>query len=323
MITIAVCMLALYACDIKQEYGNDYIYLTKDPVSCVLSSTYFDLEDEPDPNEPADTTLNIVGVFRSGVAVDYPGVDVELFIDSVYIKDMIARYNDPDTEKDDELLWYKDAAVLPAGCYTIESLKGRIGKNERIISFPFTLHKLQLTRLDETKHWIIPFRIRSAGGTVNNDLSLCRVDVRIKRPEYTYHNIATGKPASTSDNANANYYGALAVDGDTTTNASRWVSDALNGEHWIEVDLQEDTRIYAFKTWIGYNGYGNAIKEFSFQAWTGGQWETLVSGTNNTEPVYFSDFEAVTTGKVRFLVPPYTGNQVRMFEIAVYTMKKK
>jgi hypothetical protein len=131
-------------------------------------------------------------------------------------------------------------------------------------------------------------------------------------------NFALNKPVTASDffNNNAKYQPSNAVDGDYATNAPQWLSNA-SGEHWLEIDLQDECTVNRFKTWNGSGAYNNPIDRLKLQAWMGGEWVDVAdSGTGNTDPCYSADFTPVTTSKVRL----YAYNQVRLYEIAVYSV---
>lgn len=132
-------------------------------------------------------------------------------------------------------------------------------------------------------------------------------------------NVALNKDATVSDMLNSSFPGSKAVDG-VISSASRWVSKAT-GEHWIEVDLGQPYPIRSFQT---YNGKGNepdlAISNFMFQVNISGEWVTIIEVSGNTDHSFSSTFEEVTTDKVRLFIPDYSGNQVRLFELEVYSM---
>lgn len=134
------------------------------------------------------------------------------------------------------------------------------------------------------------------------------------------NNVASKKNTIVSDMLNSSYPGANAVDG-VISSASRWVS-GTTGAHWIEVDLGQPFPIQSFKT---YNGSGDAaniaIKEFMFQANVNGEWVTIVNVKNNSNHSYGATFEEVITDKVRLFVPDYPDNQVRLFELEVYSTR--
>lgn len=132
-------------------------------------------------------------------------------------------------------------------------------------------------------------------------------------------NVALNKPVLASD-VLAAYTANMAVDG-LLTNASRWVSNTP-GEHWIEIDLQEEYDIFSLATWTGSGGtFGYPTPNFIFQVDEGGTWKDIVTVTGNTNSQYQIEFDPVKTRKVRYFVPYYTDN-IRLYEIAVYAKKK-
>jgi len=133
-------------------------------------------------------------------------------------------------------------------------------------------------------------------------------------------NVALNKNATVSDVLNSSFPGSKAVDGIITSD-SRWVS-STTGEHWIEVDLGQPYPIQSFKT---HNGSGStpnmAISNLMFQAHVDNEWVTLVEVSGNTNPSFGATFEEVVTDKVRLFVPNYANNQVRLFELEVYSIQ--
>lgn len=133
-------------------------------------------------------------------------------------------------------------------------------------------------------------------------------------------NVALNKPTTTNGNYNANYIGPKAVDGDFS-NGSRWLSANNTEVHWIEIDLEQEYNIVSFKTWLGANGnFSYAMPTFSFQAMIDGEWVDLVNVTGNSEPVFEAYFPVTATSKVRYYVPSYGNNLVRLYEIEVYAV---
>ncbi|MFW6326704.1 MAG: DUF4998 domain-containing protein [Bacteroidota bacterium] len=130
-------------------------------------------------------------------------------------------------------------------------------------------------------------------------------------------NVALNKPVKVSDILNDNFIGPNAVDGIIDDNASRWVSSS-SGEHWIEIDLEQEYSIHKFKTWVGAKGFNNPVANFIFQAEIDGEWHNILEVSNNSDPQFEASFPEVTTKKVRYFVPEYENNMVRLYEIAVY-----
>ena len=134
-------------------------------------------------------------------------------------------------------------------------------------------------------------------------------------------NIALNKMVRTSGNNSADNAGEKAVDG-IMTNESRWVSPA-SGEHWLEIDLGEEFSVTGFKTWTGTNGnLGYPTKNFIFQAEINGEWTNVTVVENNANPAFEATFEVVKTSRVRYYIPAYDGNRVRLYEIAVFSTIK-
>jgi hypothetical protein len=155
-------------------------------------------------------------------------------------------------------------------------------------------------------------------------------------------NIALGSSVTWSDDNGAGTGGDLAVDGITNVATSRWVSNASNSEHSLEIDFKASFPINSVKLFYeltGNAGHEHQVK-FRLEAWISEQWVPIfeendapnssyltASGANGT---YLRTFDAVTTNKVRYVVPAwsstdpgatttYTNNRVRLFEIEVYS----
>jgi hypothetical protein len=127
-------------------------------------------------------------------------------------------------------------------------------------------------------------------------------------------NVARDCQTETSDFL-APYTGGMAVDGNTVETASRWVSDDSNNEHWLIINLGKEQFISSFETWSG----SPAQAQFKLQVETDGVWTDIHTATNNTNLYYSASFVPVKTGKVRYYIPAYQTNRVRLFEIAIYS----
>jgi hypothetical protein len=127
-------------------------------------------------------------------------------------------------------------------------------------------------------------------------------------------NVARNCQTETSDFL-APYTGGMAVDGNTVDAVSRWVSDDSNNEHWLIIDLGKEQLISSFETWSG----SPAQAQFKLQIETDGVWTDIHTVTNNTNLYYSASFTPVKTRKVRYYIPAYQTNRVRLFEIAIYS----
>jgi hypothetical protein len=133
-------------------------------------------------------------------------------------------------------------------------------------------------------------------------------------------NVVLNKPVTHSDADPAANTGQMAVDGVTSGNPTRWVSDNSNSEHWIEVDLQGVFSINAFRMWRDLSNAAQRMKQFRLQARVNGAWLDVASEDNNEVAIYYREFNSVTTDRVRLYVPAYPDNRTRVFEIEVYSI---
>ncbi|WP_044206990.1 discoidin domain-containing protein [Flammeovirga sp. OC4] len=135
-------------------------------------------------------------------------------------------------------------------------------------------------------------------------------------------NVALNKTAETSTQ-DGSKDGSRAVDGDIIDNASRWVSSNSGEEQWLTVDLGEEYEIQAVGLWTGGSGiYNKPNTQFSFQYYKDDQWMDIITETDNAAAVYFKEFEKVQASKVRYYVPAYSDNRVRLYEMMVYVEER-
>jgi hypothetical protein len=96
------------------------------------------------------------------------------------------------------------------------------------------------------------------------------------------------------------------------------VSDDTNNEHWLELDLGNEYLISAFETWSG----SPAQARFALQVKVDDAWVDVHTATGNTNLHYYAEFSPVNTRKVRYHIPAYQTNRVRLYEIAAYVIKE-
>lgn len=165
----------------------------------------------------------------------------------------------------------------------------------------------------------------SISAMLRRDPSL-KLEIPVSVYQSEIANVVFKKPVTESDFLPP-YIGQNAVDGDKTTNEGRWVTmdgAFLNLEHWIEIDLEDFFTVGAYQLWRMPSG-GEVMRQFSLQVWIDGAWATVASEDDNpavTGVTYYKEFEPVTTNKVRWYLPAYTNNRVRLFEIEVYSFSK-
>ena len=130
-------------------------------------------------------------------------------------------------------------------------------------------------------------------------------------------NVALNKTATTDSQLNTSYTPDKAVDGDNSSNSSRWLSANTSWPHWIEVDLGSSYDISQMKFWTGYSGYKNPV-EYQFQYWNGSSWATIIDKPANSSPSVDETFTAVSATKVRLYGTGGNDNYFRLFEVEVY-----
>jgi hypothetical protein len=143
------------------------------------------------------------------------------------------------------------------------------------------------------------------------------MDTPTPPPGDGYVNVALNKPVNVDSIYNSSYPGPNAVDGNYTSNASRWLSANTAFPHWIEVDLQADYEISKMQFWTGYDGYGNAPSNFQFQYWNGSSWVNIFSETGNADATYSREFAPITVNKVRLYMTAGPSQIIRLYEIMV------
>ena len=137
----------------------------------------------------------------------------------------------------------------------------------------------------------------------------------------TIFNVALNKPATASSTLSSIYPASFAVDGNNTSDASRWVNTRGLVPAILEIDLQASFLISQIKVFTGFAGYNNPLTNFTFDYWDEDtqSWKTVVTETNNSVSVYSKIFAEVKTNKVRLYInAASTDNTVRLYEIEVY-----
>ncbi len=170
------------------------------------------------------------------------------------------------------------------------------------------------------------------GEVVGIAASLCKKYNIVPRQVYTEHladlkslfktgvpttmvNVAKNKPVRYSDVSLTDNTSQMPAFGVKFGNTPRWVSNDSNTEHWMEIDLQGTYAVNACKIWRENN-----VKQFRLQAKVNGAWVDVVSEDNDHKADYYKEFKSVSTDKVRFYVPAYANNRVRLSNIEVYSI---
>ncbi|GKX29773.1 hypothetical protein SH1V18_22530 [Vallitalea longa] len=119
-----------------------------------------------------------------------------------------------------------------------------------------------------------------------------------------------------------NYGPEKAVDGIISLD-SRWKTPGNIDEHWLEIDLDEESEIVKAELYMG-DDKGWAVRDFELQYWDGMNWNTMPNTkfTNNKIKDMEFEFETpIKTDKVRFYSNEQKGRGVRIKEIKLLAYK--
>ena len=151
-------------------------------------------------------------------------------------------------------------------------------------------------------------------GFPNSKNSLASIDLS---PSIVF-NVALNKSVTATSINSSTTSATNAVDGNITSDSSRWVTKAGELPAYIEIDLNGTFSISQLKFYSGYQGYNSPITSFVFQYWNGTSWVDIVTETSNTNSSYDKSFAWVTTNKVRLTVNATASGVARFYEIEVY-----
>lgn len=137
-------------------------------------------------------------------------------------------------------------------------------------------------------------------------------------------NVALNSTVTTSGNLNVSSSGTLAVDGDSQSYESRWVSTSDSNAKWVQVNLGGTYLISGVRFWTGQyqegwraNLYQLPLPSYRIQRWTGSAWVDIVSRSGNTQAVINETFAPVSTSQVRLYVDAGVITQVALYELQI------
>ncbi len=131
-----------------------------------------------------------------------------------------------------------------------------------------------------------------------------------------FYNVVLHKNAVANTVYSSSYTADKAVDGDTISDASRWVAKNVFPAI-LTVGLNGLYNINELHLFTGYQGYNTPITSFNFQYWDGLKWVTILSETANSDSQYKKTFSEVQTDSVRLYINAAENGLVRLFEMQV------
>jgi len=133
-------------------------------------------------------------------------------------------------------------------------------------------------------------------------------------------NVVLNRPVEADSIYSPEYVAANAVDGDSTSGLSRWLSNSDPMPHWLEVELDQSYQLSQMKFWTGHSAGPYPLYDFALQFWNGDGWVDLYSetGSTNDGAVDVSFGPVVSGNRIRLLATDGEDSQVRLYELEVY-----
>ena len=132
-------------------------------------------------------------------------------------------------------------------------------------------------------------------------------------------NIAQGKTATSNVNDNNQWQNgkAKAVDGDVSTESSRWVS-ASTTDAYLELDLGGTYTFDSAEVYSGYNKTSAFIKNFKIEYYEDSEWKVAYEVSGSGAYKQEAEFTAVTSDKVRLHILNSPSDNIRLYEFMLF-----
>jgi len=134
-------------------------------------------------------------------------------------------------------------------------------------------------------------------------------------------NVALNRPATVDSINGPGFTADRAVDGDSTSDWSRWVSAGTDWPHWIEIELDQTYVLSRLKFWTDKVGVGTfPVSAFALQSWNGTAWTDLYAeaASANTGAVDASFAPTLSGNRIRLQGTAGEDNIFRLFEVEVH-----
>ena len=166
---------------IEDNIGNSYVLMSWGNQTLNFTDTLRVTGVDTLYSSLKDTIITSIGVYRSGLSGSYPEINLNLKIDSVYLKSMIQQANDPsvpDVQKSSTVLNFKNAILLPANCYKFTPAV-KIENDKRVGNVSLVVYKSKFARLNTAKIFL-PLSIDTLSVSGANKLKMTSI-VQIKK----------------------------------------------------------------------------------------------------------------------------------------------
>jgi hypothetical protein len=188
IVVAVIATLLLTSCfkENMDSFGSYYVYMSKD-------TSYLELKDtllrQSNDTLAKDSSIKVLGVTRSGIALEYPELTIRLKVDSAYMDSMKMIYNDasiPTASKSSAVLYFKNTIILPTDCYNLDRTL-IIPKDKMTGQIGLRLNLTRIAKLNSKSWLILPLTLVSTSGDTIQQ-SKKRVMVRLN-PKFIYKNI--------------------------------------------------------------------------------------------------------------------------------------
>lgn len=156
---------------IEDNIGNPYVLMSRENMAFTLTDNVTIAGSDTMYASLKDTTIQSVGVYRSGLSSQYPEINLKVKIDSTYLKSLIQQANDPsvpDVQKPATVLIYKGAMLLPSNCYKFTP-NVKIERDSRVGNVLLVLYKSKFAKLKNPKIYL-PIALDTLSVTGFNNL---------------------------------------------------------------------------------------------------------------------------------------------------------
>lgn len=141
---------------IEENIGNSYVLMSRENMAITMVGNIPVAGNDTMFSSLMDTTIQSIGVYRSGLSAEYPEINLKVKIDSAYLNSLIKQANDPsvpDVQKPANVLVYKGAMLLPSNCYKFLP-DVSIENNERVGNVSLVIYKSNFAKLKNTKVYL-------------------------------------------------------------------------------------------------------------------------------------------------------------------------
>ncbi len=138
---------------IEDNIGNSYILISRSNLLVTFTDQLIVTGTDTAYANLKDTTLLSVGVYQSGLASDYPEVNLKVKVDTEYLNALIKQANDPlvpDAQKSGAVLAYKNAMILPSSYYQLTP-EVKIESGKQVGNVRLVISKSKFARLKSAK----------------------------------------------------------------------------------------------------------------------------------------------------------------------------